>query len=132
MLDTHEKFRMVDKSGKNDFFFEVNWNPKDVKSNDCQVFRVLFPDGGGKEAYIDRKHLIEMLFACGSPEEQQNMIPQTLTTVHYHRTMLGVKVKKDIQKGEMMNFPIEIPCEFHSKREQVLGKPKVAKKGLLS
>lgn len=116
MLKTHEKFRLIDKSKKNDFFAEVNWNLTDQKTNDCKVVRFTFPDG--KEAFVERKHLLELVFAIGRPEDQVRLIPQTEETVHWRKTVLGVKATKDIRKGEMLNFPIEIsfPCPY-AKRE---------------
>lgn len=88
----------------------MNWEPENELTNKCQIFRFTFPDG--KEAHIERKHLLEIFFACGKPEDQQKMIPQTLETVHHYKTVLGIKANKDIYKDEMINFPIEltIPC----------------------
>ena len=82
MLTSHEKFRILDESDKNHFFAEVNWNPDDEVTNDCKIFKFTFPDG--KEAFVQRKYLLEILFACGKPEDQaiigQNwLLPDSLS-----------------------------------------------------
>ena len=105
MLTTHEKFRMLDKGGNNNFFIEVNWKD-DERIKNCQVFRFIFPDG--KTAIIDKKHLLEVLFATGAPEEQQKMIPQTIRRSRWYETVISVKAKKDIVKGENITFPLKI------------------------
>lgn len=101
MLSTHEIFRL----GR-DFTCEVNWDPKDETSNECQKFRFHLPDG--KTEVVDKKLMYEMMFACGSGTEQKEMIPQTLTKVRWYETVLSVKAKKDIHKGENITFPIKL------------------------
>jgi len=95
---------MIDKNGKNDVFFEVNWKDK-VDINNCQVVKVTL---GEKEAYIKRDELNAFLFAIGREEDQQKMIPQKLTKVRWYETVVGVKATKDIRKGEQINFPIKL------------------------
>ena len=126
MLTSHEKFRLLDKAKQHDFFVEVNWNPKDETTNNCQIFKFAFPDG--TEAHIERKHLLEIFFACGKPEDQQKMIPQTLETIHHYKTVLGIKATKEIAKGEMINFPIELSVPCAALQQDVIGGvPKGAK-----
>ena len=127
MLSTFEKFRMVDKNGKNDFEIAVNWKADDPLSSGCKVFKVTFPDG--KEAFIDKKHLVEMLFACGSAEEQKEMIPQTLTKMRWYETVLEVKATKDIRKGEAITFPIKL--SLPAEKSEVVGPIQRRKSGLL-
>ena len=105
MLTEHEKWKLGDG-----FFCEVNWNPENELTNNCQVFKFTLPND--EVFYVERKHLLEILFACGKSEDQQKMIPQTLETIHHYKTILGIKATKDIGKGEMMNFPVElsVPC----------------------
>lgn len=118
MIQTYEKFRMPDENKLNDFFVEVNWNPKDEKTNESKLLKITFPDG--RTAMIKREYLNQMLFAIGNPDDQKKLIPQKLETVHWRKTILGVKATKDIKKGEMVNFPIEIsfPC---STVKQIIG-----------
>ena len=106
MLKTHEKFWLMDKAGKHKLFAEVNWNPKDSSTNECRVVRFTCPNGD--EIHVDKKHLLEMLFAMGKPEEQQKMIPQKLTRVRWYETVLSIKAKKDIHRGELITFPIKL------------------------
>lgn len=111
MIQTHEKFHLVDPELRStNIFWEVNWNPKDDKTNQCKIIKMTLPDG--TVSFISRKTLLEILFAIGKPGDQQKMIPQTLETIHHYKTVLGVKANKDIAKGEMINFPIElsVPC----------------------
>lgn len=130
MIKNYEKFRLIDKAGRNDFFCNVNWNPEDEDTNECKIFKFTFPDG--KEAHVERKHLLEILFACGRAEDQQKMIPQTLETVHHYKTVLGIKANKDIGKGEMVNFPVELSVPCSALREDVISSlPSEYKRGKL-
>lgn len=107
MLKEHQRFILSDKAKENDFFVDVNWNPKDEQTNDCKVFKFTF--SGNKESFIDKKLIYEMLFACGEPKDQQKMIPQRITTVRNYETVLGIKASGDIRKGEMINVKVSIP-----------------------
>ena len=127
MIQTHEKFNLVDPdNASQDVFWEVNWNPDDKKINQCKVIKMTLPDGSIK--FITRKVLLEILFAIGKPEDQQKMIPQTVETIHHYKTVLGIKATKDIHKGEMINFPIElsVPCAALT-QDVIGGVPKGAK-----
>ncbi len=106
MLIEPEKWLLIDQAKKNDFHIEVNWKPEDPLTNNCRIFKFTFPDG--KEAYIKKGDLYQMLFACGQPEEQQKMIPQRLTKTRWYETVLGITATKDIRKGEKMTFPIKL------------------------
>lgn len=127
MIQTHEKFNLVDPSNASqDIFWEVNWNPEDHKTNQCKVIKMTLPDGSVK--FISRKVLLEILFAIGKAEDQQKMIPQTLETVHHYKTVLGIKATKDINKGEMINFPVELSVPCAALQQDVIGSvPKGAK-----
>lgn len=105
MLDRYEKFRLVDEGKNNEFFVEVNWD-KNQKTSDCKVLKFTFPDG--TESYIKREYLNALLFAVGNEEEQQKMIPQTITRVKWYETVVSVKAKNDIKRGELITFPIKL------------------------
>ena len=120
MLTSHEKFNLVDPTNASqDIFWEVNWNVDDKKTNQCKVIKMTLPDGSVK--FISRKVLLEILFAIGKPGDQQKMIPQTLETVHHYKTVLGIKAKNDISKGEMINFPIELSVPCAALQQDVIG-----------
>lgn len=122
MLDAYEKFRMIDQAKKNDFFAEVNYSSnKDVIN--CQVVKFTFPDG--KESFVDKKHLIEMLFAMGTENEQTDMVPYKITRAKWYETILSVVAKKDIRKGEKIVFPIKITLPSQE-QEMVSGFKKLA------
>ena len=119
MIQSHEKFRLVEPGDKlTDVFWEVNWNPKDEDTNQCKMIRMTY---GDKVIVVERKVLLEILFAIGKPEDQQKMIPQTLETVHHYKTTLGIKAKNDISKGEMINFPIELSVPCMALQQDIIG-----------
>src|SRR3990167_176864 len=126
MIDYYEKFRLLDENKENEFYAEVNWDSEDKKSNQSKLIRFTFPDG--KTAVVKKELLNTMLFAIGTEDEQRQMIPQTLETVHHYKTLLGIKANKEIAKGEMLNFPIElsIPCAT-LRKEIISGIPKPKK-----
>lgn len=127
MLKEHEKWLLPDEGGKNQFFAEVNFNDKE-EVKDCKIVRFTFPDGS--ESHVNIKYLMEILFACGKPEDQQKLIPQTLETIHHYKTTLGIKAAKDISRGEMINFPLELSIPCSALREDVIGSlPKEYKRG---
>lgn len=131
MLTEYEKFRLIDEAGKNEFYVEVNWKEKDEATNKCQIFKFTFPDG--KEAFVQRKYLLDLLFYCGKPEDQQKMIPQTLETIHHYKTVLGIKATKDIKKDGMINFPVELSIPCSALRQDVIASlPKEYQKGKFS
>lgn len=129
MLVEHEKFRLLDEDGKNTFYAEVNWEPGNKENNQCKIIKFTFPDGS--VSYLQRKYLLEVLFAIGKPEDQQKMVPQTLETIHHYKTVLGIKATKDISKGETINFPIELSVPCAALRQDVIGGlPKEYKNGI--
>ena len=106
MILEHEKFKLHDKNGKYPVVLSVNWNPDDPLTNECKVVKVKWKNG--EEAIINREHLHGFLFAIGRSEDQQKLIPQTLTRVKWYETTVSVKAKTDIRKGENITFPIKI------------------------
>jgi hypothetical protein len=106
MIKGHEKFRIPDQAKVGDFFAEVNWNPKDPKTNDCKFVRFTFPDGSS--ATVDRDHLHAILFAIGNEEQQRKLIPKVDRTVRKYETVVSVKATKDIRKGEEITFPLSL------------------------
>lgn len=106
MLTEHHKCNFIDQSDKHAFTAEVNWEPDNEKTNNSKIVKLHCEDG--KYAYIKREHLLEFLFAIGQPEDQQKMIPQTLTSTRWYETVLSIKATKNIRKGEEIVFPIKL------------------------
>lgn len=106
MITDPEKFNVKDKSGKTDVTFEVNWNPLDEDTNECKVLKIRI---GKEETYIATGDLRTILFAISNPEEQRKAMPIQMVTQRRYQTILGVKADKDIKKGEMVNFKVDIP-----------------------
>lgn len=109
MISEYTKFKIPDQANRNDLIAEVNWE-SDQKTAECKVIKLTLPSGD--KLFVKREDLNEILFAIGSPSDQKSLIPQKVETVHWRKTILGIKARKDIHKGEMVNFPIEIsfPC----------------------
>ena len=106
MIIGHEKFRLQDLSKTKDFFAEVNWNPDDKTTNECQVIKFTHPDGS--HSFVKQQHLYAMLFAIGNEIQQREMIPQKITKSRWYETVLSIKATKDIRRGESITFPIKI------------------------
>ncbi len=136
MLDTYEKFRLTNKTGRTDqdnLFAEVNWSDKE-EIQGCKVIKFTL---GDKTAIIDRNELNAMLFTIGTSQDQQKMIPQIIRRSKWYETIIGVKAKKDICKGEEIRFPLKITlpsieeeaiAEIKQQKSEVLLKiPKVDK-----
>lgn len=107
MITDYEKFRMQDENGKNDFFVEVNWKPDDPETSDCKILKVTFSNGS--EAFVKKEYLNAMLFAIGTAAEQRDLLPQKIVTARKYQTVLGIKAKKNIKAGEMINVQVDIP-----------------------
>ena len=105
MIQGYERIRVPDLQKTNDFFVDVNW-VKDPKISGCKVLRVTFPNG--TQAFVRREHLHAILFAIGTEEQQRELIPQTMQRVKWYETIVSVKARKDIRKGENITFPIKI------------------------
>ena len=120
MVETNEKWRLLDKNGGKEVLVEVNWNPEDPKTNKCQVFKFIFPDR--TTSFVEKKHLLEMFFSAGTEEEQRKLVPTTLTKMRWYETVLSVTAKKDIHKGEQVVFPVKLSLPMDTK--EVLGLPK--------
>ena len=118
MLKTRAKFKFEDKSRKHNFTGEVNWDEKDTDVNEGKIIKFTFPNGD--ISFVERKHLNEFLFMIGTPEEQQKMVPQRITTVRHHEGLFRVEAKKDIFKGQDFVFPYSVLCD-NVKVEEIIG-----------
>ena len=106
MIEERRVFKFPDRDMKANIEVEINWNPKDEKTNKCKVLKFKFDD---KEVYVNKEHFLTFIFMMGNSEEQQKMIPQRITNVRKYETVLGIKAKQDIKKGETINCLVEIP-----------------------
>ena len=107
MMSDHQVMRVPDENKIHPLELEVNWNPRDTKSNGCKLIRVLYPDG--RQAILRKEHLMAAMFAFGNEVEQRQLIPQTTTRSKWYKTMLGITAHKDIRKGEKINVNVNIP-----------------------
>lgn len=106
MIHGHEMIRFPDENKERDLVFEVNWNQSDKKSKECKLIRVHYPDGS--KAVIKREHLHAFLFAIGTEDQQREMLPIRKTQSRWYETVISVKAKKDIHKGEEITFPLKL------------------------
>ena len=102
MLKDWAKYTFPDKAKKNDLVFEVNYSPTETHLETIR-WRC-----GNKIGFIERKHLFEFLWVIGKSKEQQKMIPQTVRKTRYIEKLIGLKAARDIKKGEMLNFRINL------------------------
>ena len=119
MIDGHEKFKLQDLDKKGDWFMGVNWKPDDETINECKVLRITHPDG--QVTHLKKEHFMSMLFAIGNAAEQREMTPQVITKTRHYSTVVSVKAKKDIRKGEDVTFPIELTLP--AENQEVVGAP---------
>lgn len=122
MLEEYQKFKILDKNGKNDFYVEVNWRPDDPNINQCKVLKFIFPGKKGekpREAYVDKKMLLSLLWIIGSRSEQRKMIPQKITVVRHYRTNLYIRVNQDLKAGDILKVPVCISLPAVS--EEIIG-----------
>ena len=62
-----------------------------------------------EKVIISLGDLKTILFALSNPQEQKDMMPLQMVTQRKYQTMLGIKAQKDIKKGEVINFKVDIP-----------------------
>ena len=64
---------------------------------------------GDERARIALGDLRTILFALSSPKQQRDMMPLQMVTQRRYQTVLGVRAEKNIKKGEVVNFKVDIP-----------------------
>jgi len=117
VIEDYTKFQLPDINNENNLIAEVNWEDKEA-TNKSKVIKITFPDG--KHMFLKREDLNQILFAIGDPESQRRLIPQTLTTVHWYESVVGVTVKEDIPKGGKVRFPVKFSVACNNVK-QVIG-----------
>ena len=111
MISEYQKFILPDKGGKYSLVAEVNWSLEDSDVNESKIIKFTLPNR--EEIFVERKHLNEILFALGNPEDQRKLIPQNMESVHWRTFQFGMRAHKDIRKGEMINpkpVTLSVPC----------------------
>ena len=105
MITEPEKFNIKTIKGE-PMSIEINWRPEDEETNNCKVLRIRI---GDKETFMATGDLRTILFAVSNKEEQKKMMPLQMITQRKWSTVLGLKAYKDIKKGEVVNFKVDIP-----------------------
>ena len=110
MIEESQKFGLKDRNGKVvATLFAVPdvkeglFNEKEYTLEDVEI------QIGEEKARITLGDLRTILFALSNPKEQKEMMPIAMVTQRRYQTMLGVKAQKDIKKGEVVNFKVDIP-----------------------
>ncbi len=117
MITEYEKFEMQGLGESSNWLLEVNYN-KNPEQNECKVLKITFPDG--KLSYIKREHLMSVLFTIGRPEDQVDLVPYKIRKSKWYETIVSIKAKKNIEKGENITFPLKITLP--SVEEEVIKK----------
>lgn len=120
-----EKRKMVigDVSGRGkDVIFEVNWN-KMVRR---KGFIKLSIDG--QQAVVEREQLWTILFMLGSAAEQEKLVSPFMkqTKVSKYYKVIGVTATRDIQKGQLLNVPLEFTLNPETNKV-IIGKGNLSK-----
>ena len=118
MLKGYEKLKLVDVYEKDTgVTFEVNWNPEDEKTNECKIIRVALRNN--KEVFVKKDMFMSFLWVIGNNDEHMKMIPQTIRRSKWYETVVSVKAKKDIRKGDNITFPLKITLP--TEEQEVIG-----------
>jgi hypothetical protein len=81
---------------------EVNWN---AHVTPCKKFKFIWKgDGPPIEQVVDRNEVYAMLFMFGDDNQQVDLIPVKTEKIRAINTMMGIRAKKDIRKGETIKF----------------------------
>lgn len=128
MLKEHEKLRIPDENKLKEMVWEVNWNPKDKKTNECKYVRVHFPDKS--MALVKKEYLMAALFALGTAKEQRDITPKVQRTSRHYETVVSVTAKQDIKKGQSMTFPLKLTLPTFDEEVIAEAKRDVIKGGL--
>lgn len=120
MIKGHEQLKVPDINKQHELVIEVNWNPKDPKTNECKVLRLIYPNGD--TALVKKEHMHAILFAIGNEEEQRKMTPVKTTRSRWYETVVSVKAKRAIAAGEDITFPIKLTLP--TLEEEVIGEMK--------
>lgn len=109
MIEEAQKFDVKDLSGKKKC--SVFADPKKVVTDGVEDFTLdsLRFRIGEEEAILAIGDLRTILFAVSDRKSQGEMLPIQMVTQRKYQTVLGIKADRDIKKGEMINFKVDIP-----------------------
>lgn len=99
MIESHEILQIGGLTA------EVNWNEA---TRPCRVIRLTV---GGKECIMERADLYSLLFLFGDEDQQEQLVPVKSTEVSMMRRWVGVRLKKDMKKGDKVHVLVEFPVE---------------------
>jgi len=107
MIENHNKITIPDVNGKNDLTIEVNWSSV-PEIQGCKMFKV---EINGQYGIIKAEDLFAILFALGSEEVKEKLMPVRSTTITKYYKQHRVVAKKDIKRGEelVVNCSINVP-----------------------
>lgn len=120
MLSEYNKAVLRDLKGKRDLDFEVNFT-KNPDFKECVKVTM-----GKEEAIIPLEDIYGFIMIAGTPEQQDNLLPIKTTTVKKIIKRHVVAAKKDIRKGELINFRCEtnVPIEIVEGLKGLINKPR--------
>src|SRR3990167_3615308 len=99
MIESHE---IINIEGMT---VEANWNEA---VQGCSHIKFIID---GKECIIPRAELYSLLFLFGDEEQQEQLIPVKSHEVSMMKRWIGVKLKRDMKKGEKRHVMVEFPVE---------------------
>ena len=110
MIEEAQKFGIEDLSGRTKCsIFAV---PKKVEVPDGEptyTLETVEIEIDDKKAIIALGDLRSIIFGLSDPKAQRDLLPIQMVTQRRYQTVLGVKASKNIKKGEMVNFKVDIP-----------------------
>lgn len=101
--DKRQKLVLGDVSGRgNDIVADINWN-KNVKRKFVKLTI------GDLTAVVKKDHLFGIMFMLGDEDQQAALLGRYVKKYPVTKffKMIGITTTKQIQKGEMINVPIE-------------------------
>ncbi len=120
MLSEYNKAIVHDLKGHRNLEFEVNFS-KEERFKEC--VRVTM---GSEEAIMPLSDIYAFVMIAGTPEQQDNLMPVKQTLVNKIVKRHVVAAKKDIKKGELINFRCEtnVPVEVVEGLKGLVNTPK--------
>ena len=109
MIEESQKFDLKDLSGKKKC--SIFADPKKTVVDGVEDFTLdsLRFRIGDEEAIFSLGDIRTILFALSDNKAQRDMLPIQMVTQRKYQTVLGVKADRDIKKGEMVKFKVDIP-----------------------
>lgn len=108
MIEEAQKFDIKSLQGGKCSIFAV---PKKIEESggiryELDAIEIKIND---EKAVIALGDIRSIIFALSNPKQQRDMLPLQMVTQRNYKTLLGLKAERDIKKGEMINFQVDIP-----------------------